>query len=86
MSDLMQGTCVTCGLPFVMVHQLDGHGIWIYPWPDPDGELVLRGDPLNIPEGHFVAAFYGIGPEGDEFFGIPAGAPRYRKHECTTRA
>jgi hypothetical protein len=38
----------------------------------PDGELALRGDPRNIPEGHFVAAFYGVGP-------------RYRRHECTRR-
>lgn len=82
----MPETCVTCGGPFVLVHQVDGHGIWIDPEPVDGGELVLRGDPLNIPEGHFVAAFYGVGPEGDEFFGIPAGAPRYRRHVCTSQA
>jgi hypothetical protein len=75
--------CGTCREPFVMVYELDGNGIWIDPDPVPDGELVLRGDPLNIPDGHFVAAFHGVGPEGDDFFGIPAGAPRYRKHDCT---
>jgi hypothetical protein len=73
-------TCVTCGRPFVKVHQSD-NSIMIDPDPVEDGDLVLIGDPHNIPEGHFVAALYGVGPEGDEFFGIPAGAPRYRKHE-----
>lgn len=79
----MQGACVTCGLPFVLVHEIDGNPIWIYPWPVAGGELVLRGDPLNIPDGEFVAAFHGVGPDGDAFFGIPAGAPRYRKHDCS---
>lgn len=78
-----QGTCVNCGAPFTIVYELDGHAIWIDPDPVPDGQLALRGDPHNIPPGEFVAAFHAIDPEGDEFFGIPAGAPRYRKHNCT---
>ena len=78
MSDL----CVTCGGLFVTVYEMDGHAIWIDPQPAPDGELVLRGDPNNIPPGEFVAAFHGVGTAGDEFLGIPAGAPRYRQHNC----
>lgn len=78
----MSGICVTCGKPFVMVYELGGNGIWIDPDPVEGGELVLRGDPHNIPPGHFVAAFWNVGPEGDEYFGIPAGAPRYRLHDC----
>lgn len=78
----MADTCVTCGQSFVTVYETDGHGIWIDPVPTPDGELVLRGDPNNIPPGEFVAAFYGVGPEGSEFLGVPAGAPRYRRHKC----
>jgi hypothetical protein len=52
--------------------------------PDPvaGGALVLRGDPRDVPPGEFVAAFHGVGPDGDEFFNIPAGAPRYRLHDC----
>lgn len=77
---MIRGTCRDCFEPFVVVYTIDGHPFWIYPDPVEDGELVLKGDPLNIPAGHFVAALYGVGPEGDEFFGIPADAPRYRRH------
>ncbi len=82
----MSETCVTCGRPFVTVHQMDGHGIWIDPVPAPDGEVVLRGDPNNIPPGEFVAAFYGVSADGDGFLGVPAGAPRYRRHDCGRKA
>jgi hypothetical protein len=78
----MPETCVSCGGEFVQVYEMDGHGIWIDPDPVPGGELVLRGDPRNIPPGEFVAAFHNVGPEGDEFLGVPAGAPRYRGHAC----
>lgn len=78
----MPQICGTCGRPIVMVYELDGDGIWIDPEPVAGGELVLRGDPHNIPPGEFVAVFHGVGPEGDEFFGVGAGAPRYRGHDC----
>jgi hypothetical protein len=81
----MPDICVSCGRQFALVVELGGNSIWIDPEPVPDGELVLRGDPLNIPEGHFVAAFWNVGAEGDEFFGIPAGAPRYNTHVCSPR-
>jgi hypothetical protein len=81
----MSDTCVTCGSLFVTVYEIDGHPIWIDPQPTPDGNLVLRGDPNNIPPGEFVAAFHGVDPDGDEFLGIPPGAPRYQQHDCNKR-
>lgn len=73
--------CPRCGEMVALVHWSD-HQMWIDVEPVADGELTLRGDHRAIPDGHFVAAFFGVGPEGDEFFGVPAGAPRYRRHEC----
>jgi len=74
-------TCINCGRPFAVVFNAS-NPIMIDPEPVEDGELVLRGDPGSCPDGEFVAAFYGVGPEGDEFWGVPAGAPRYREHVC----
>jgi len=78
----MSDTCVTCGQPSVLVYELDGNPIRIDPLPCDDGELVLRGDPLDIPVGEFVLALYGVADDGDAASGIPSGAPRYRQHVC----
>ncbi len=43
----------------------------------PDGELVLIDPIENEPR-----ALYGVGPEGDPFWNIVAGLPRYRLHNC----
>jgi hypothetical protein len=74
--------CPTCGEQIALVHWAD-HQMWIDVEPVDNGELTLRGDHRAIPDGHFVVAFFGVGPEGDEFFGVPAGAPRYHRHSCT---
>lgn len=73
--------CPYCGAEIGLVYNA-GNPIWIDLEPAPDGPIVLRGDPLSVPAGHFVAAFFGVPSEGDEFFGIAAGAPRYRRHVC----
>lgn len=79
----MAETCVTCGKSFVRAHEMDGNAIWIDPEPTVDGDLVLRGDPDNIPPGEFVAAFHDVGTDGDVYLGIAPNAPRYRKHTCS---
>jgi hypothetical protein len=52
------------------------------PVTDPGPEsFVLHGDLDDQP-----VALWGVPPEGDPWFGVPAGALRYRRHVCESGA
>lgn len=74
-------TCVTCQRPTVVAREIDGNIQIVDPNPVAGGDLVLRGDFGDQP-----TALWGVDPAGETLpWGttIPAGAPRYRKHDCS---
>ncbi len=73
----MRRTCIICQREQILAREIDGNIVLLDPEPSPDGQLVVQGDLNDEPR-----ALWGVDPEGDEFFGIPAGAPRYRRHDC----
>lgn len=71
----MAQPCISCQVPTLMVWNAN-NPLRIEAEPVEDGELVVV---FNDDHG---IAYYGIDPEGDEFWKIPAGAPRFRQHRC----
>lgn len=74
--------CVTCGQDTISAREIDNAIRVVDPTPVPDGGLVLVGDLADKP-----TALWGVDPAGETMpWGtvIPAGAPRYREHECVT--
>lgn len=74
----MRRSCAFCRADLLVAREIDNHIRIVDAEPVPDGELVLKFyGPDQEP-----TAFWSVDPDGDEFFDIPAGAPRYRRHEC----
>ncbi|WP_431881956.1 hypothetical protein [Micromonospora chalcea] len=72
-------SCVTCGGATQLAHEINGHLVVIDPEPVDGGDLVLIGRPED------PTVVWGVSPGGETLpWGptVPAGAPRYRKHEC----
>lgn len=77
----MRRVCVTCGREQILGREIDGNIIILDPEPVDatlsDLALTVLGDLDDQP-----TVLWGIATEGDRFWNIPAGAPRYRKHDC----
>lgn len=71
--------CTTCGGRFIRARAADNAIVWVHPEPVDGAAIVLAGDPASEP-----TALWGLAPgEGDELYGVPPGAKRYRRHDCT---
>ena len=69
-----------CGADTIVAREIDNAIRVVDAGPTLDLEsVVLLGDMRDEP-----TALWGIDPAGDDFYGIPADAPRYRKHECAS--
>lgn len=77
----MRRQCGICKREVIRAREIDGLLRSVDPDPVEDGGLVLVGDIDDQP-----LALWGVEEEGATMpWGtvIPAGAPRYAKHECT---
>lgn len=85
MTSTATDTCVTCQRPFLLAYEIDGNPRWVDLEPVPGGDIALVFPREPGPD-TCVTLLHGVGPGGDPFFGLPAGAPRYRLHDCARRA